>query len=238
MVQTLIVKNGVRKNNMAEDRININVAHLTPAIDFKEVEAVHSVGVSHLREYLNIMFGEEYPKDERDKRLVDRALGAVAVYSTNDELPDLFLNNPRSYIPHWLKYLSPVIDSTKALGRRTEHKITEVEQGQSSINNDLTIMVGLFDVISFVVASEFGLSHPRYQQVALMERSRNTIPLDHRLVDESRTEDVFSFDLLTQLPFIKAEHRKKMLQLRSEGQKIVAQSETNLTRLRPIIKAS
>ncbi|HEY4964661.1 MAG TPA: hypothetical protein VIH90_08295 [Candidatus Saccharimonadales bacterium] len=223
---------------MTVDRINVSVAHLTPAIDFEQTDAVHSVGVSHLREYLDIVYAETYPKDERDKRLVDRVIGALATYSTNDELPELFIRDPLAYIPHLLKYLTPVVDTTKVLGKRTDEKITEIERGQAPTDNDATIMIGLFDATSFVVASELALSHPRHQQAELMERSQKVIPLDHKFIGDPRTVDVVSFELLTQLPIIKAEYRKKMLQIRAAGQQIIELTESNVATLRAIIEKS
>jgi hypothetical protein len=71
---------------MAVDRIHLGVGHLSMQLETDDPDAVHSVGLSHLGDYLNVMYGEDIPRDVVARRLSGALLGSMAVLSTDEDV--------------------------------------------------------------------------------------------------------------------------------------------------------
>lgn len=222
---------------MAKDRISLNVAHLNPIMDLDNPDAIHLVGASHLKEYLDFFYGEGIPADPQMTHLTEGVLGALAVFSTDEEAPAARHNNPLQAVPFWLQSFTPVVDRTKALGKRVGADLTGLEQrrrvGREDITNDLAYGLGVFDVASFAIANELEISHPRFKHKALVERARDLQPAGQLLAEHT---DAVAFKLITQLPIIKADYRRKMILLREQGERIIDTTELYAARLRNIIE--
>lgn len=225
---------------MSKDYLNINIPHLTPDIDFNSVDAVHSVGLSHIGEYLAVFYGEEIPQDERVKRLTNNVLGSLAVLSTSgsEELVQVFTNKPEKYVPHWLRVFTPVVDTSKALGRNIDLILNRgaiTKGGDEDVaSNDLTYQVGLLDVASFIIAAQLELEHPRFQFYQLIDRARGVMPAEHKTLPPPSQTKIFALDFLlaTDIIPIKTEHKKKIHNLRLQGQKIISHTEENIIQIR------
>ena len=224
---------------MPKDHINVNVAHLSLNLDMENAEAVHPVGLSHLKDYLTIMFGEEVPHEPRDKNLASNLLGSLALLSTDERLVGASELDPLARIPYWLMRMTPVVNNTKALGKRVDERFIELEGTKNGLekffSNDLTYLAGLFDLTSFVVATQMEIEHPRGQVSALMDRSKAVVPLGDTFLPLEQPNPT-AFELLIELPLIKVEYRQRMAQLRHQGKKIVNAAEANVECLRLITK--
>lgn len=223
---------------MAHELIAFNVSHVSPEVALDSVEAVHPVGASHLKDYMSVIFGDDTPEDPTDRRVTDRFFKAIADFSTDEDLMRVFNKDPLRYIPYWLGAFTPVVDATKSLFKQADIRLSECEGAHpQEPTNNLSFVVGLSDLASFAISMQLEIPHPRFENEKFMEDSL-TLPLaDRTMYIPPKVGEITAFDLLTLLSSVKADHKRKMINLQTQGQKIVDASQENLIRLQNIMIA-
>ena len=225
---------------MAQDRINVYPAHFMPSIGMDEPIAVHSVGLSHLKEYLGIMYGGDMPGDVLSRRLSRPLFESMAALSTDYSLSTEALerDGPSRYVSNKVRLIGPVVDDAKRVGKYVGEELDKRETGSqvaASLEiNGFTYMFGLFDLSSFVISSQLDLDHPRFQARRLIERSRGVMPAGHTMTEVSE-EDKQAMERLIQSPLLKAAVRRRLGNLRHQGQKIIVNAESFAQRAIPLL---
>ena len=225
---------------MPAERITVSVSHLSSFIDPNNPGAVHVVGVSHLPEYMRMMFGDEIPHNPDARRLTAQTMAAMSVLSTDDELAAAVGTDEMAlYVPLWLRSFSPVVATTKALGKHVDTRLAKVEaspkRGEAVLDNELTYVLGVFDIASFVVASQLDISHPRLRLENLVDQVLANFPPGTELAGAQPAAHFTALQLLARLPIIKSEYRRKIEQLHVQGTKIVGHAEHNMGRLQRLV---
>jgi hypothetical protein len=225
---------------MAADRINVYPAYFMAPIELDDPAAVHSVGLSHLGEYLDVMYGGDFPRDQQARRLSAHLLESMALLSTDDSLSYEALEaNPLSYISHKLRLVEPVVNNAKSIGRYVGEELTAREAssqpGDRPEINDFTYVLGIFDLSSFVVSDQLDLDHPRFHLQGLIECAQGVVPADHEMTGAKLQENQAALERL--LPLLKRDHRRKLINLRRQGEKIVANAEDYIQRAVPVLEA-
>jgi len=220
-----------------QDLITVNAAHFSEALDLDHPDAIHPVGASHLKEYLTIMYGEEVPEDEVARRLSDQALQSLAAFSLNHSLVEIAKTDPLGYVPQWIRSFSPVVDDTKALGKLVSTYVDGMEKTAQYQNPDITIdfvySLGLFDALSFVIAAQLELPHPRFQYKNLMKQAEEVTPEGYELAKPTSAKGL---EALINSGIVKAAYARKLTQLRAQGQRIVDSSNSCVERVRSLLK--
>ena len=225
---------------MAADRINVYPAHFMAPIELDDPVAVHSVGLSHLGEYLDVMYGGDFPRDQQARRLSAPLLESMALLSTDDSLSHEALEaNPLSYISHKLRLVEPVVNNAKSVGKYVDEELTAREAGSQPDDrpeiNDFTYVLGIFDLSSFVVSDQLDLDHPRFSSQGLAERVHGLVPAGHEVTGAKLQENQAAFERL--LPLLKKDHQRKFINLRRQGERIVANAEDYIQRALPVLEA-
>jgi hypothetical protein len=220
---------------MPKDRINVGVAHLNPHIELDQPDAVHSVGVSELSSYLKTMYGEDVPHEEKARRLSGALLSTMTELSIDEELPRLATSDPIAWLPRWLQRVEPVASSAKSLGKYINKELILCETDEDKeLTNDITFVTGLYDLTSFVLASELALDHPRYGAENLMERSRQVAPAHQKFVDHAQSEQKKTMEFLSSSELISPAYRRRVAGVRHEGEEIIVNTENYIERLREL----
>ena len=222
---------------MSQDKIHLNIAQLgeRQPLAATNPDSIISVPVSEMRDYLDDIYGPEFPKDPTERYTTNTLLGSLTVLSTDHEMYRAFGLNPMAALPLWLRDVNPVVENTRLLGRRVDHGLQRVEANTKVLDNDLTFTAGLFDATSFVISAILGINHPRLQSEGLAHRSRLATPEGHRFVeDEGAQADQF-FDLINKLGLVRKDYLKTVNNLRKIGAQIIKLSERETTRLLKII---
>lgn len=210
------------------DRINVYPSHFMLPIDMEEPLAVHSVGLSGLDEYLQQMFGDDVPHDVEARRLSQPLLHAMAELSTDESLSSEALERdggPR-YVGNKLRLVTPVVNDAKALGRFVGERL-EADAGDMPATaeniRDFMYTLGLFDLSSFVVASQLALDHPRFEIEGLIKRAAAIRPESHEPPANVSEKEKRDTERLIRL--MKSSHRRTFVNLQRQGEGIVRNAE-------------
>lgn len=224
---------------MSPDLLNVNVAHLSaPGLEVTHPDAVHPVGASQLKEYLNIMYGKEMPEGEEEQQLANSLHQALTNFSTADNLRTILDVDPFVYLSHWITLVQPIIDAESKVGKYLQSKLEAMlalrdkQTEPPDITNDFTYMLGMYDVTSFAIASVLETPHPRLENEELVERSRTLIPEGHQF----QTERVGTgFQRLASLPILSPERRQELAGIMGDGGVLIANSEQYVRALKMVI---
>jgi hypothetical protein len=211
---------------MAKDRINVNIAHLSLPLEVTDPDAMHSVGVSHLREYLDIMYGKPMPEGRTEIRLARSLQDALTSLSTDENLLKIYETNVLAYIPYWTRLTRPVIKSAGDAGKYIEGKFMEFNDPRqpAQIDNDFTYMLGMYDLSSFAIAAHLELPHPRLENEALVERAEGVVPPGQQYVRNQPGPNSGLEILLTQ-PILKYSDRQELRRIIDAGKILIDKSE-------------
>jgi hypothetical protein len=223
---------------MPKDLLAVQVTTYSPEFKIDEPVATTSVGLSELDAHLISLFGDDVPSDPLDRNASSDLLRAMADFSTNQRWMDM----RRSYdtitalasVTEWTKVFSSVVESSQELGDRTDNHLTVCEAGKKEVSNDTTYLVGLFDLSSFVVASQVAIRHPRANISPLMIHAFEATPQGHSFVNPGEM-DAFAFSVMADL--VPRDVGEEMRSLRSRGLDIVRATERNIGRLLSLVEA-
>lgn len=225
--------------HMTKEVLHLHVAHMDiPGFDVSNPDAIHPVGASHLRDYLNIMFGKEMPEGEEERHLSDALHQALSDYSTTSGLDEIMERDPQSYLISWLNLIEPMVEAESKVGKFLQSRLEGLlAQGDESdtpveITNDLTYMLGMYDVGSFALAGVLEIPHPRLQDTALRERSASLL-LPGKVFQSEQLSN--GLELLIRHPFIPHEQRLRVGRVLEDGKILIANSEQYVRALKMIL---
>ncbi|CAN5199116.1 hypothetical protein BH09PAT3_BH09PAT3_5790 [soil metagenome] len=217
---------------MTSDAYHIAVSSHSEFMNFEDPDSTHPVGASHLRDYLEVMYGPEVPADPRARFAAHQLLDNLAVLSLDESRVTI---EPLRYVPRFLQLIEPVASGAKTLGQIVDHQLTGYEKSTPSLayKNDLTYCIGVFDMTVPVLAQELAVPLPKRVSD---DRSREVLSLIPGLAAEhDLAKNAEALEFLMQLPHIKAEHRRKLARMQELVRKLTVRRTEHMDRLRNIM---
>lgn len=226
---------------MPKDGLTVQLAHFSPLIEIDNPDALHPVGVSHLEEYMRMMFGEDVPQSPEVQRLSRNLLASMTTMSIDEAIYDIDAPLERRF-GLMLGGIEPVIDDAKRAGRFVDRAAgfdgESYKKPLGFLDQDTMYLLGIFDLSTFIMSTILMIEHPRHKQPNLTKQARSLMPGDSPHSSDVQNFQALSVDLAETFGILRPTVARNFRKLRGQAEKLIANAERQFMQATATVNAA